>query len=359
MKPYTRGILPSSLLLIVIAFQCMIHTCDGFASMFVEKTASCWVDLRDTKTEIIMNNKIKAPEDSPHGQDVSIELYDKETKKQIAIKKDNGKNIVYIEDFRKSGGEKVTLSFLLKLKVADHPDLGDLQYVMDAKVLPEIDEEQPSDPSKPRMTAEFAYSRGCKNMRANGRKGDKGLTLDIGIPASIFALSDVNEQAVDVVAGWACGHEAVTLTESIQFRLMTKDQANSSRSNEIEAKPAGNKNEEVITSADIGGREEKIQHLDIAQEKKEISRNIRRRHKEEILKHLHEAKRERMAELKDKFHHHRHLNLKKLNKLYERTGASFSHHRHLKGLFVIVVLGAIILKFCMLKGKKTKGRRDL
>ena len=313
--------------------------------MFVEKTSSCWVDLRDTKTEIIMNNYIKAPEDSPHGNDVVIELYNKETKDQIEIKKDNGKNIVYIEDFRESGAEKVMLPFLLKLKVADHPDLGDLQYVMDAKVLPEIDEDEPEKAaelsSKPRLTAEFTRSKGCENQRAHGRKNDKGLTLNVSIPASIFASSDVNEQAVDVVAGWACGHEAVTLTESIQFRLMTKEPEEVLEKNEMVGKP--------IESDE---KEENEQLVNV----KEIERNIRRRHKEEILEHLHEAKKHRMEEV------HHHLNLQRLNKFYEKTRfgkASFTNHKYMKGLFVIVVIGIIALKLLISRGKKTKGRRDL
>ncbi len=323
--------------------------------MFVDKTSSCWVDIRDTETEIIMNNHITPYTDSPHGKDVSIELYDKSTMKQIEIKKDNdGKNnIVYIEDFRESGADSVVLPFQLKLHVVDNPELGDLQYVMDAKVFPEMDDEEEGG-GVPRMKAEFTHSHGCDKSRANGRKGDNGLTVNVSIPASIFSLSNVKDQAVDVVAGWACGHEAVKLTESIQFRPMPKEQVEQHQldAKEIDIIPEKSDEKEM--------NNEQLEVVDV----KEISRNIRRRHNDEVREHLLEMKKQRMEERNDGSENtkkHRHLNLQKLNQFYEKTRfgkASFTNHKYLKGLFVIF-LGVIILRCCIAKGKKTKGRRDL
>ena len=73
------------------------------------------------------------------------------------------------------------------------------------------------------IDAQFLYKQGCQNKRAHGKKGDDGLHLKIQFNTTTTSTtaktkSFKNELGVDVVAGWACGHEAVTLTHAIEFR---------------------------------------------------------------------------------------------------------------------------------------------
>lgn len=322
--------------------------------MFVGSSNACWVDLRDTETEVIMNNLIKPASDSPHGDDVSIELYDETTMSPIEIKKVGDKRIVYIEDFTKnSQDEKVVLSFLLKLNVKDIPELGDLQYVMDAKVFPELDEDELDklDGTESRMTAEFTHSRGCRNWRAHGRKGDRGLSFNIGIPASLFSQSDIKEHSIDVVAGWACGHEAVTLTESIEFRpFINDDQPELDKIPDVEEFDQDLPVKQEITGADMATEEEEGDDDETSVK----SAALRRRKKTEIVHEIHERKN----------HHgkHHHLNLQKFNKMYQgsRFGkSSFSSSSYVKGVLAFVVLGIVVIKVCLSMGKKGKGRREL
>lgn len=365
--------------------------------MFVESQSSCYVELRDTKTEIIMNNFIIPQLEHKYGDDVSIELYDKETMTPIDIihQGDDGPSIVYIEDFTDGNGnvkngngngngndEKFTLSFVLKLKVnEDIPALGDLQYVMDALVYPELDPDELDklDGTEDRMTAEFTQKAGCRNLRSHGRKGDGGLSFNVGIPASIFSLSNIDEHSVNVVAGWATGHEAVTLTKSIEFRPLIKSKV------EAEIKDIEQVNQKIaedMPGADIKDdvqvqreeeEEKSEEHADAVTGADtealvvsgvgasadtgddEKSRNIRRRrHKKEVLDKIHEVK-----------HHpkgHHHFNLHKFNKMYEKSGfgqASFTSSSYVKGLLVFIVLSIIVIKSCLFMSKKSKGRRDL
>jgi len=57
---------------------------------------------------------------------------------------------------------------------------------------------------------------GCSGSRTYGRLGDEGHTFKLLIPPSAVVQANP-ERGVDVVAGWARGKEAVTLTHSIVF----------------------------------------------------------------------------------------------------------------------------------------------
>jgi hypothetical protein len=341
--------------------------------MFVDQKASCWLDIRDTESEVIMNNLIQSAEKSPHGNDVSIELYDAETMTPIEIKNVGDKRIVYVEDFTKNGGvEKATMKFVLKLNVKDDPELGDLQYVMDAKVLPELDEEalDKLDGTEARMTAEFPRKSGCRKLRSHGRKGDNGLELKVGIPASVFLLDNVHEHAVDVVAGWACGHEAVTLTQPIEFRPLV--QSETDREEEgmnddilpLEEEEQGDNN--MLTGVDTKDTpqekdEETMQILKDIIHGGGISAGLRARHKQEVIQKIHEYKKHHDREEQNIGHHH-HLNLKKFNKLYEQNKfgqGSFTNSNYVKGIVIVSLLALILLKCCLPKSRRSKGRRDL
>ena len=342
--------------------------------MFVGGSSACWTELRDTESEVIMNQLITPYSKSPHPNDVSIELYDEETMEAIEIKKVGDKRIVYLEDFTQhSISDKIMLHFVLKLNVNENNKaLGDLQYVMDAIVYPELEEEELDklDGTEDRFTAEFTRNRGCRNMRAYGRKGDKGLTMQLGIPASIFSLENVKDHYVDVVAGWACGHEAVTLTESIEFRPFVQEEppinvdvnvnVNVNVNVDTNKKEEEEKLEELefempakieITGADLPKEETKKEEDETSIK----SAALRRRQKSEIVHEIQEQKKHHMDKQDP-------LNLKKFNKKYNETRfgqASFSSSRYLKGLLVFLVLGTIFIKVCRSKGKKRKGRRQL
>jgi hypothetical protein len=174
-----------------------------------------------------MNNYIIPADQSSH-PNVSIEIFDSDlnlvdTVQDLNVDGD-GRRVVYIDDFTKDKDaafgqdEKMTNAYILKLKLDD--DIMDLQYIMDVKVSPELDDDelQKLTGSEARMQARFTSStRGCNDYRAHGRGRDGGLSLELVVPSSVFKLSDIGDHGVDLVAGWACGHEGVTLTQSIVF----------------------------------------------------------------------------------------------------------------------------------------------
>ena len=190
-------------------------SCESFASWLVDRSSSCYVFLRDD-TEVIMNNKIKMVNDSSHPNGVYIVVSDANTMEPVDFTlKDDGTKVVSIH--QSSTGDKTTLRYHLSL--VSHPDLKDLQYVMDAIVLPELDEEHSEKDDGQKIDVRFTTStRGCEDKRAHGRKNDNGLEIVIEVPSSTFETpGDDNIVGVDIVAGWACDHEAVTLTHAIQF----------------------------------------------------------------------------------------------------------------------------------------------
>lgn len=347
-----------------------IESCNGFASMLVDQKASCWIDIRDTKEEVVMNNLINPVHESPHANDVYIEVYDVDRKTPIQIEMIGDKRVVYIhEDLTSSGdfgrNDMVFMNLLLKLNVKDVPELGDLQYVMDAKVFPDEEERGKDANSELTMTAEFPKKSGCNKMRAYGRKGDSGLSFQVGIPSALFSSKNnayTGKTAIDVVAGWACGHEAVTLTHSIEFRPFIKD------SSKLDVKQNNN---EVTNEQDIieGLEEKMIQEVEgeIIKELKEeaetlkdliedseLGGGLRARNRHELL--------HKIQDFKNNHEQHHLLNLKKFNKIYDQSRfgqASFSTTSYITGLVVLLLLAVVVMKCCSSKGKKSKGRRDL
>ena len=169
-----------------------------------------------------MNNFIIPVEQSSHPV-VAIELFD-EKNELVATKEENGKRIIYIDDFTGNSdaqfGQDKKLTLLYKVKLKRDDDLKDLQYTMDLKVTPELDDDELKKLTgdEARMQARFtSSSKGCNDYRAHGKGGDDGLNLEIVVPSSIYKLKDLNDHIVDLVAVWACGHEAITLTRSIIF----------------------------------------------------------------------------------------------------------------------------------------------
>ncbi len=211
---------------VLIVLSCILQPVNGYASWFVERSSSCWVALRDP-SEVIMNNKI-VPYEQSSTPNVKVELYEKDSGTLMDLQNVDGKNTIYIDDFTKQSDfgqdEKWSQTYIVKLNYDAHrEELHDLQYVMDIKVFPELDDDQLDklDGSETRIQAEFTSGiTGCHNYRASGRGNDDGLELKITIPSSVFQLNEANiaDHKADVVAGYACGHEAVVLTQSIIFK---------------------------------------------------------------------------------------------------------------------------------------------
>jgi hypothetical protein len=241
----------------LVVLASLLKPSHPFASWFVDRKSSCWIDIRDP-TEVVMNHFIVPFAQSSHPNDVSIQVYQYPNNKDVggsggdnqedvlslltessASSLSSAPQTVYMMDtgvYDKEEEEEnndVMLEYFVKLKVAD-PDLKDLQYVFDVKVTPEEEEEvtrEEPHSNGDRIQAKFLspsnYS-GCGGTRIHGRANDSyktGAKLQIIIPFSIFAnlkKHDIqHEHSVDLVAGWACGHEAVTLTQSIVFRPQT------------------------------------------------------------------------------------------------------------------------------------------
>ena len=162
-----------------------------------------------------MNNAVVPYSDSSY-KNIAIHVYDaKDSTKMIqpsritssdgdgAQEQKQQQRMIYVQDGPQA-------EYILKLHIP--PDdlkggaLGDLQYVMDVSV------------SSP---AEFSGgNRGCDNRRAHGRRTDTvKLKIDFYGPAADEA--DAGDE-IEVWAGWATGHEAVSLTDVIVF-MQKKD----------------------------------------------------------------------------------------------------------------------------------------
>ena len=230
------------LLLVVLYFP----LCHSFASWLVERKSSCYVFLRD-KSEVIMNNKIKLVDESSHRKEIFIEVSDADTMEPIDYNiKDDGTRVIPIH--QSSIGGEDTRRYHLRL--VSPPDLKDLQYVMDAVIFPESDGEELHEGNEERMTVQFtSLTRGCGDKRAHGRKNDDGLIIELTVPSSTFNAPD--DTFVDVVAGWACGHEAVTLTHPVQFIPVVNNQQAIEQNTEKEHETDNTKEEEDTDDKDL------------------------------------------------------------------------------------------------------------
>lgn len=188
-----------------------VNVSHQFASMLVDREVACYAVIRDPE-EIIMNYPIKLVEKSAYPNDVYIEVLDIQNQQPVEVNVVDGRRLVYVEETSKN--EKYIL------RLITHPSLKDLQYVMDVMVLPELDEDEDEKKAdNDRMQGKFnGVTTGCNDSRAHGRAfNDVGLELEINIPSSLFSVKGGVENSVEVVAVWACGHEAITLTYPIFF----------------------------------------------------------------------------------------------------------------------------------------------
>ncbi len=178
-----------------------------------------------------MNNFIVPYEKSPYNEsEVYIEVLDAGSNEVLELIQENDRNVIRLE---RGTGPK-SFSFRLKF-VVDTDELENYQFVMDAKVIPEVegaddyyyndDEDENVDPQ---ITASFVAFRrsGCEGQRGFGVRKEgihegKGLELEIMIPSSM-EISGEKEYGVNVVAAWATGR-VVTLTKPVFFEIYETD----------------------------------------------------------------------------------------------------------------------------------------
>jgi hypothetical protein len=194
--------------LFLISFSIQIHDSFPFAAWFVERSSSCYINVRDS-SEVVMNNFIIPFEQTLHPE-IFIEIYDS-SNRIVHPGIINGKKTIFQDEKSET--------YTLKLNTAG-VDVQDLQYIMDVKIDPELDDDQIQklNGKEDRFQAKFLSPvKGCHDYRASGRNRDKGLKLNVVLPPSVYDSSkSLDEHSIDIVAAWACGHEAITLTESIR-----------------------------------------------------------------------------------------------------------------------------------------------
>mmetsp|Transcript_9874 Transcript_9874/g.10939 ORF Transcript_9874/g.10939 Transcript_9874/m.10939 type:complete len:371 (+) Transcript_9874:204-1316(+) len=249
---------PFHLLMVsILIFFHQLEPSESYASWFVEHSSSCWTDIRDT-TEVVMNSFIVPFSDSAHADHVHIQMLDKNNDMQPVPFDNSHDNVIYIEesDLDLIGSEsELTFEYVLKLNVNPDAKLYDLQYVMDVQISPILDDEEIEqlDGTETRLKAEFTYNKGCYNMRAYGRNvpDDKGLELIVQIPKSIFTSQEIQmeEHYIDIVAGWACGHEPVTLTQNIRIKPV-KSRKDNGQTRTVESNTGGDTGTDTDTDSE-------------------------------------------------------------------------------------------------------------
>ena len=217
----------------------------SFASWFM---TACLTDLWDP-SEVMMGHHIVPFDESPHKDAVHLQVYDPDTKEEIPIESASCKDcdpLVSIGDrknvieLRKRSFEQLEdgsarYKFLIKF-VVDSTELNDLQYVIDSKTIisslhdegddDAVDEDEIIDEGKILVEAipRFPRKNGCNARRGYGKIEDPGLQFEVIIPAP--ALDKLRHDGADIgiqmVGGWACGREAVKLTEPLYFILSSE-----------------------------------------------------------------------------------------------------------------------------------------
>eukprot|EP00979_Chaetoceros_neogracilis_P001664 scaffold303_cov285-Chaetoceros_neogracile.AAC.8 len=385
----------SKTLLAILTYLIQLQPSFQFASWFVDRQSSCWVSLRDT-TEVVMNNFIVTHEQSSE-PNVSIELFDQDS--NLIITKDDGdhdggdgdrdgihinKRVVYIEDLFTAdktsdfGQRELKWSGKITAKLnLEGTDLKDVQYIMDLKVSPELEDDviHKITDDETRMQARFlSSSSGCNEYRAHGRGNDNGLTFQVGFPSSVFNLNNVEENSVDLVAGWATGHAAVTLTQSIVFRTRNQSPYKSKSKNEADANPTEGteEQEKVILEPQIEPEEEELLLAedtpnDYQSEGERMVREEMNSEADEEGEHAHgPTKKEK--DKHQRFPKEEDFTMKRITKFrkkYETDGfgnAEFTTRSYIAGLIVMIIVGGTIMNaFVSMSGKSRskRGKREL
>ena len=245
-----------------------------FASWFM---AACLTDLWDP-SEVMMGHYIIPFNESPHKDAVNLQVFDPDTMEEIPIESYDNLNASDSNIVGIVGGDKKVIDlrkrsfveledgstsyrFLLKFTAESSLQLKDLQYVIDSKVIANSFHEEEYHDVEPNLLDDgiigkdnvsidaiprfSAYKNGCDGRRGYGIAEDSGLKFEVTIPSSSL-IKFRREKAVigvQIVGGWACGREAVKLTEPLYFILSgDNDEASSSLEDEI---PPGENNNEL------------------------------------------------------------------------------------------------------------------
>lgn len=181
-RPNMQVFAASRLRAVLILASCFVlPTTNAFAAWFVDRRVSCMTDL--ATNEIIMNNGVL-----PHSasREPSIRLE--------------------VSPLGRDDNAEPNSEYVVKFILPDDAKsrMIDVQYVLElvGGSLSEV-------PPAKFTTAPPGGGIGCEGRRSHGKAGDDAV-----------AIFTINEDAVkganlEIVAGWATGHESVTLTEKV------------------------------------------------------------------------------------------------------------------------------------------------
>lgn len=164
-----------SVMLLLLPF---FDRADGFAAWLVDRKIGCWTYL--TEGEVIMNSKVKAASDSRH-PDIHLQVF-----RDGELMEPEPSTSTYPI---LSEGETLQL----KLFTPQAMERVDTQFVVETTAGAEF-------------TAPYV---GCEGKRSAGKSKKAMMTLK-------FTGEEV--ETIEVVAGWATGHSAVTLTPKLIFK---------------------------------------------------------------------------------------------------------------------------------------------
>lgn len=160
---------------LILLYSC--RTVDGFAAWLVDRKMGCWTNLE--QGEVIMNAKVKAVEDSRY-PDVHLQVF-RDGEMMTPDPSTSAYPIL-------SEGETVQL----RLFTPSGLDNSDLQFVVETTKGAEF-------------TAPYV---GCEGKRSAGKKKNAQMTMKF----------TGEESEIQLIAGWATGHSAVTLTPKVIFK---------------------------------------------------------------------------------------------------------------------------------------------
>mmetsp|Transcript_18587 Transcript_18587/g.27261 ORF Transcript_18587/g.27261 Transcript_18587/m.27261 type:complete len:381 (+) Transcript_18587:70-1212(+) len=168
----------ASVTLIFVLFCVLnkINPTSSFASWFVETELACYTYME--AGEIVMNNAI-LPATNSRNPEVYLQIYRED---KTLLNKDISTSVIPFS----ADGET------LKIRLFAPPSLKDLQFAAEVS--------KGATFTRPHV--------GCEGRRASAGKKTEVLTLELS----------GEEEEVHVLAGWATGHEAVSLTPKITLK---------------------------------------------------------------------------------------------------------------------------------------------
>jgi len=192
---------------IITVLVSLAPTTNAFASWFVDRRLSCFTDL--VANEIIMNNEVK-PHSISQEPNIRIEVSP------------------LGEDVHAAPSSEHVVKFIVPDDVSVR--IQDIEYVIELSS--GTGSEDWKDPPAKFTSEPTNGGVGCDGRRVNGKVGKDD-------SAGIVTINEdaVEGERLEITAGWATGHEAVTLTEKVVLFI----------GQEIDAEKQG---------GDTGGREE-------------------------------------------------------------------------------------------------------